>query len=125
MKERRGALFAESIGDQYAVCAALDHFLDLSEQFNKEGTGYRGDHLAIKRIHRRVSSHILGFEQYSPKGEDGSHYEQMAFNPDHTQIILSALGLAATTSKDPVLVAYTQGVLTECVESLNASQRAS
>ena len=124
MKERRGALFAESIGDQYAVCAALDHFLDLCKQFNNDDTGYRGDHPAVKKIHKRVSSHILGFEQYT-LGEDSSHYEQMAFNPDHTQIILSALGLTATTSKDPILVAYSQTVLTECVESLKANQQTS
>lgn len=123
MKERRGALFAESIGDQYTVCAALDHFLDLSNQFNKDDAGYRGDHPAVKKIHKRVSAHILGFEQYT-LGEESSHYEQMTFNRDHTQIILSTLGLAATTSKDPILVAYSQTVLTECVDSLNSNQRA-
>lgn len=122
MKERRGALFAESIGDQYAVCAALDHFLELGEQFDNNPTGYRGDQIAVKKIHKRVSSHILSFEQYT-LGEDSSHYEQMAFNADHTQTILYSLSMAVTTSRNPVLVAYSQTVLTECVESLKANQR--
>lgn len=116
-------MFAESIGDQYAVCAALDHFLELNNQFSKDDTAYSRDYPTAKKIHERVSSHISGFEQYT-LGEESSRYEQMAFNPNHTQTILSALGMAATTSKDPILVAYSQTVLTECIDSLNANQRA-